>query len=100
MPDTELLNVEHAEEVMGRSNAFDHLVLEPEIKDVVKSLSRSYSRWKQSGQRSINTDLIKGKGQGQIFLLHGPPSVTFVEGHDINTNLMSVALERQPPQRQ
>ena len=61
---------------MSRSNAFEHLVLEPELKEVVEGLSRSYSRRKQLEKKSITTDFIRGKGEGQVFLLHGPPSVT------------------------
>ena len=68
-----LLNVTHVKEVMSRSNAFDHLVLEPELKAIVEGLSRSYSRRKRLEQMPVTTDFIRGKGEGQVFLLHGPP---------------------------
>lgn len=85
-PTQNLLNVEHVQEVVSRSNAFDHLVLEPELKGVVEGLSRSYARRKQLGQKSIATDFIEGKGEGQVFLLHGPPSVTFLYILERDTN--------------
>ena len=72
---------------MNRSNAFDHLVLEPGLKEVVEGLSRSYARLKQSGHELIATDFIKGKGEGRVFLLHGPPSVTFLESYDLDIDL-------------
>ena len=72
---------------MSRPNAFDHLVLDPELKEVVEGLSRSYSRSKKSGQELIATDFIKGKGEGRVFLLHGPPSVTFPRNNDPDINL-------------
>jgi hypothetical protein len=50
-----------------REDAFDLLVLDPEIKQVVHALV------KHSGQSF--TDLIDGKSGGCIFLLHGEPGV-------------------------
>lgn len=50
----------------------DHLVLRPEEnKDTIKAIVKTYM---DSGQTELfSADFIHGKGEGQIFLLHGPP---------------------------
>jgi len=45
------------------------LILDESDKDVVKALARKYSR----GQGTWGADFVEGKGEGQIFLLHGKP---------------------------
>ena len=55
-------------------DAFDYLVLDDDVKDTIKSLVWKYAR----NNGSVNpwtADFIKGKGEGQIFLLHGSPGV-------------------------
>jgi hypothetical protein len=51
--------------------AFDHLVYPPEQKDLVYSFVEHHQRTRASG--SEMDDVIKGKGQGLVFLLSGPP---------------------------
>lgn len=51
---------------------FDKLVLPPDVKDTLEAISCSYARAKDNSKR-LDADLIKGKGEGKIFLLHGPP---------------------------
>jgi hypothetical protein len=47
------------------------LILEESDKDVIKALTRKYERGESWG-----ADYIKGKGEGQIFLLHGGQSTS------------------------
>ena len=50
-------------------NAIDELVLRPEKnKDVIKAIVRTYTE-----EDLFSVDFIRGKGEGQVFLLHGPP---------------------------
>jgi SpoVK/Ycf46/Vps4 family AAA+-type ATPase len=67
------------------TNAIDQLVMRPEsnkvtIKAIVKTYAENYG---QSGL--FRADFIRGKGEGQIFLLHGPPGTgkTLTAGKDI-----------------
>jgi hypothetical protein len=43
------------------------LILDESDKDVVKALARKYSK----GHAAWGADFVEGKGEGQIFLLHG-----------------------------
>jgi len=64
------------------------LVMPPGRLDILKALANSYIRRDQEGKSTLNAswgaDLVPGKGQGQIFLLHGPPGVgkTFTAGNN------------------
>lgn len=49
-------------------SAFDSLVLSQQKKDLISSLVKE-----QSNKESHFDDIIKGKGKGLIFLLHGEP---------------------------
>jgi hypothetical protein len=49
------------------NNAMSHLVLPRRDLDIVKALSRRHDRSKMS---IWGADFIRGKGEGQIFLLH------------------------------
>jgi flagellar biosynthesis GTPase FlhF len=69
----EWLNAEDVEDCSVHADAFKSLVLDPEIKGVVEALSRTHIH--QALHSRVNTDFIKGKGEGRIFLLHGPPGV-------------------------
>ena len=53
-----------------RRDAFTKLVLPEEVKDTLEAISCSYARAKDSSKK-LDADLIKGKGEGKIFLLHG-----------------------------
>lgn len=47
-------------------------MLPKEVKYTLKAISCSYVK-EQASPRAQDTDIIKGKGEGKIFLLHGPP---------------------------
>jgi hypothetical protein len=51
-----------------QDQAFDHLVLKQERKDLIRAVVRH-------GTALQAQDIIGGKQGGQIFLLHGPPGV-------------------------
>ena len=54
-------------------NAIDDLVLRPEKnKDTIKAIAKTYTETDSQIELS-GLDFIHGKGEGQIFLLHGPP---------------------------
>ncbi|KAJ7902200.1 P-loop containing nucleoside triphosphate hydrolase protein [Mycena leptocephala] len=56
--------------VVFDENAWDHLVLDPETKDLIKSLVRVTRNSNISS--NIISDVITGKGGGLIAVLHGP----------------------------
>jgi ATP-dependent Lon protease len=47
--------------------------------ELLKALAKSFARVNETGQKisqeSWAADFVKGKGNGLIFLLHGPPGV-------------------------
>ena len=54
-------------------HAIDRLVMKSEgNKALIKAVCQSYSSVNHQ-PRAFSADFIKGKGEGQIFLLHGPP---------------------------
>jgi hypothetical protein len=48
-------------------NPMDPLIMEDSDKDVLRALTRKYAK----GQGTWGADFTEGKGEGQIFLLHG-----------------------------
>ncbi|KAF2236170.1 P-loop containing nucleoside triphosphate hydrolase protein [Viridothelium virens] len=55
------------------TDAIDQLVLRPESnKKTIKAIAKTYTD-KYDSNELFKADLIRGKGEGQIFLLHGPP---------------------------
>ncbi|KAL1859755.1 hypothetical protein VTK73DRAFT_7490 [Phialemonium thermophilum] len=56
--------------VEWHAQCFDDLVLDPAIKKTVQALVSSHSR----GADRFD-DIVKGKGQGLVCVLHGPPGV-------------------------
>jgi hypothetical protein len=72
-----LFMVDKIEEIKFNPTAFDKLVLAEEKKAMIAALVRS-----GQGSAVKFDDMIKGKGKGIIFLLHGPPGVgkTFTAG--------------------
>ncbi|OTB17221.1 hypothetical protein K445DRAFT_315859 [Daldinia sp. EC12] len=67
-------NVEHLQYVEFDKEAFKYLVLDEEVKLTVRSLIGRFAN--THGQVSPwPNDFVKNKGQGRIFLLHGPPGV-------------------------
>ena len=69
----EVVNVENININVQASNVFNDLVLPKEIRQTVYALAKAYE--KQGPSRKLATDIIRGKGLGTIFLLHGPPGV-------------------------
>lgn len=63
-------NVEHINEIEYNSDAFNSLMLDEEQKQMVLSLVKVHTN-----ERLSFDDVIKGKGRGMIFLLHGIPGV-------------------------
>ncbi|KAL8775355.1 MAG: hypothetical protein Q9209_000363 [Squamulea sp. 1 TL-2023] len=66
------IHVDKISEVTETISAFDQLVLPNEVKHTLRAISCSYVKAKENS-RAKSTDIIKGKGEGKIFLLHGPP---------------------------
>lgn len=62
--------VEHIHEVQFDDDAFDQLVLSEDKKKLIKSLVEQ-----QGGDDEGFDDIVKGKGKGLVFLLHGPAGV-------------------------
>ena len=63
-------NVDHIHEVDYDSAAFEILMLDPEQKQMILSLVKIHT-----DSRLSFDDVIKSKGKGMIFLLHGEPGV-------------------------
>ena len=68
----EVINVESVDLDVKASNVFNDLVLPKEIRTTVFRLAKAYE---QGPSRRLAADIIRGKGLGTIFLLHGPPGV-------------------------
>ena len=70
-------------------NAIDRLVMRPEEnKDTIKAIAKSYVDSSQA--ELFSADFIHGKGEGQIFLLHGPPGT----GKTLTAGMASDKLSR------
>ncbi|KAI0151599.1 hypothetical protein GGR57DRAFT_492893 [Xylariaceae sp. FL1272] len=68
----DILDVNSVADVRFVDKAIDHLVMRPESnKNTVKAIVQTYVDGDQTGH--FTADFIRGKGEGQIFLLHGPP---------------------------
>ncbi|KAF4922405.1 ATPase family AAA domain-containing protein 3, partial [Colletotrichum viniferum] len=61
------LDVEFINDVEWNDQAFEHLVIDTETKELVKAVVTTQLRAEE------NTDLIRGKGNGLFILLHGGP---------------------------
>jgi hypothetical protein len=61
------LDVDRIADVVWNKNAFDHLVTDDETKELVQALVAK----RLASERS--TDIISGKGNSLIMLLHGGP---------------------------
>ena len=72
-------NIDNVEDIKFNSSGFDDLVLPPGHKDTVEALVNRHSRYIEAvGTRTEITssmDLVTGKGNGLIILLHGAPGV-------------------------
>lgn len=70
---TDLLDLSGLTEPTFADSAIDELVLRPrENKAIIKAIARTYTE-SDSQADLFSLDFIRGKGEGQIFLLHGPP---------------------------
>lgn len=79
-------------------DAIDRLVMRPETnKDTIKAIVKTYADGGQAG--FFRADFIKGKGEGQIFLLHGPPGTGKTltagtnNGASSNVEIANIVLE-------
>lgn len=71
---TGYVRVEYLTGVKPDREAFKHLVLDDEVKHTVRTLIGKFAS--DGGTLSPwPRDLIKNKGEGRIFLLHGSPGV-------------------------
>jgi len=69
----DLLDINGLSEPVLAENAIDELVLRPEKnKNTIKAIAKTYTD-SDSQADLFSVDFIRGKGEGQIFLLHGPP---------------------------
>lgn len=72
--DWSILKVEDLKEVKCDREAFKHLVLDDEVKLTVKALIGKFASTDGKVSPWPN-DIVKNKGEGRIFLLHGSPGV-------------------------
>ena len=80
----DMLDIGGLNEPILAMNAIDQLVLRPERnKHTIKAIVQTYSD-SNSQSELFSADFIHGKGEGQIFLLHGPPGTgkTLTAGMD------------------
>ncbi|KUI68921.1 ATPase family AAA domain-containing protein 3 [Cytospora mali] len=75
----EKLDTAYCSEVQPRDKAIDNLVLTKSRKDMIKALLHNYSMNGSGNPGKVpdtwSADFIEDKGDGRIFLLHGPPGV-------------------------
>jgi SpoVK/Ycf46/Vps4 family AAA+-type ATPase len=73
-PSLDILDVSLLDEPKLVKHAIDRLVMRPEEnKETIKAIVKTYTDSGGAGQEHFSADFIHGKGEGQIFLLHGPP---------------------------
>lgn len=65
--------VDKLADIEWNTHCFDEPVLDPDLKQTVLVLVSSHSR-KRKRDKTFD-GIIKGKGQGLVFVLHGPPGV-------------------------
>lgn len=63
---TVLFNVEHIEDIHWNMEAFEHLDIDSNKKEIVKTLIESHTQ-----KAAQFDDFVPGKGRGLIFALHG-----------------------------
>jgi hypothetical protein len=72
------LDVDYCQEPKIKTEAIENLVLPSEKQELIKALVHKYTSSKRKagavkGESTWSADVIPNKGEGQIFLLHGPP---------------------------
>jgi hypothetical protein len=70
-----VLDIEGLQEPQFDDRIFDNLVLPKRIKDTLQTLASHNNRTEGVAGRSFTADFIRGKGEGQVWLLHGNPGV-------------------------
>lgn len=68
----DLLDVDGLDEPILAPNSIDRLVMKQEYKETIKAIVKTYTDSDSHIDR-FKADFVHGKGEGQIFLLHGPP---------------------------
>ncbi|SPO06505.1 uncharacterized protein DNG_09195 [Cephalotrichum gorgonifer] len=63
-------SVDSLEDIQWNSDCFDSLVLDKSVKKTMQALVSVHSQ-----ERDTFDDIVKGKGQGLVCVLHGPPGV-------------------------
>ncbi|KAK6193830.1 hypothetical protein LQW54_012050 [Pestalotiopsis sp. IQ-011] len=66
--------VDQISAIEWNTDCFDQLVLDPAPKRTVKALVSMHARRSRSDSLAFD-DIVKGKGQGLVLVLHGPPGV-------------------------
>lgn len=67
----EILNLEFAKSIIVDETIIDTLPIPPARLNMIKALTQKY----EQKQKTWSADFIQNKGEGQIFLLHGPSGV-------------------------
>ncbi|KAK7455171.1 hypothetical protein VKT23_011042 [Stygiomarasmius scandens] len=80
--------VDEIEPVVFDEKAWDHLVLEPDVKTLIKGLVE-VTKNENTSSRMIS-DVISGKGGGLIAVLHGPPGT----GKTLTAEAVAEILQR------
>ncbi|KAK8068932.1 hypothetical protein PG994_005548 [Apiospora phragmitis] len=66
--------VDDISEIEWNTACFDQLVLDSTFKESIQALVSNHAKERQEGQVAFD-DIVKGKGQGLVFVLSGPPGV-------------------------
>jgi len=81
-------NVEEIKDVVFDDKAWDHLVLDDEVKILIKGLVEVTKN--ENTKKSLINDVISGKGGGLIAVLHGPPGT----GKTLTAEAVAETLQR------
>ena len=75
-------DIDRVEDIKNTDQTFDHLVLPPKHKKIMRALVQNHTRGSTTNElkadsvdEDFSMDLIRGKGKGLIILLHGVPGV-------------------------
>lgn len=66
--------VEGLKEVQWREGAFDLLEMDERKKNLVRALIQGHKQYGTDDNDTFD-DIVKGKGNGLVFMLHGPPGL-------------------------
>ena len=72
---TEALDIRFISAYTPNEHAIDNLVMDPNHRKLVEVLTHKHQDQNQEIKEPWTADFIHSKGEGQIFLLHGPPGV-------------------------